>query len=407
VLDLSGGRSGPPEPEPVDRSIATAIGVILGIVVIVILLSLLAGGGSDDESGSETPTSTTRPPTPATTLPRPASDVRPLLDDGERLDPAFDMALVGIRSNGSVVVADLATGHERVLDDRIPLAPVRWASWIGDTFVAFGLGQEAHRLAIDGSGTWEGIDTGRYSIDPYWPQGSPGLFWLWDDSASRVSNQMRFGLLRSTGPLEVLDGPVEVYFGAPVGFVGDRAVFNSPDGVYLLGPDGEPNRHSFGLVFGVAADRMVRRTCDEVLACRLVLDDPVAATVADLGPIEPRDAVLQAIPAPDGTAVAVVTQSGEELALRIIPVGALQTVTFAIGRSWEHPDMLQWSGDGNGLIWWDESSRQVRSLRWRDGDISSEPASARVTSPHSTAGYEGMFLIPMADLPAGWAVPGA
>ena len=375
--------------------------MVLGLVVLVIVLSLIAGDGGDDGSAPDTTTPTTRPSATSTTLPRSSSSSAPILADGEALDPSFDMALVSFRSNGTVVVADLGTGHEHVLEDRVPLAPIQAVSWIGSTFVARSVGRELHRLVPGTPNDWEIVDTLGLGADPYWP-GPSGLVYLWDPADLNVSG-MRFGVVEPTGGLRLLDGPASVFLGTPVGLLGDSAVFNTGDGVYLLGPDQQPRRHAYGTVLGVGGDRMVRRSCDELLECRLLLEEPATGTVVDLGRLDPDAFIVTASPSPDGQAVALVAATSDELSVRILPVRPTRALTWVIGPRWSEPQMLQWSGDGNGLVWLDVDQRQVRSIRWRGAEPSAEPAVARLEPLPPTASFEANFLVPAAALPPGWS----
>jgi hypothetical protein len=379
--------------------------VVLGLVVLVIALSLIAGDGDGDEgSAPDATTSTTAARSPSTTLARPSSSAAPILAGGERLDPSFDMAMVSFRSNGTVVIADLGTGDERVLEERIPLAPIQAVTWIGSTFVARSIGDELYRLTPGTTNEWEVVDTLGLGADPYWP-GPPGLVYLWDPDDLNLHG-MRFGVVEPTGGLRLLDGPASVFLGTPLGFLGDAAVFNTGDGIYVLGADQQPRRHAHGSVLGVEGGRMVRRTCDDVLECRVLLDEPATGTVVDLGPVDPDAIIVRASPAPDGHAVALVAATSDELSVRILPVRPGRALTWVIGPRWSEPHMLQWSADGAGLVWLDPDRREIRSVRWRGGEPSAEPAVARMQSLPPTASFEANFLVPVEALPPGWSPRG-
>jgi hypothetical protein len=381
--------------------VVTAVAVVVGLISVVFLLSLISGRGEEDGASPEATTSTTRPPPPVTTLPRPSSSSGPILAGGERLDPGFEMAAVSIRSNGTVVVADLATGDERVLEERIPLAPVQVVSWIGSTFVARSVGDELHRLVPGTTNDWEVVDTLGLGADPYWP-GPPGLVYLWDPDELNAAG-MRFGLVGSTGALRLIDGPASVFLGTPVGMLGDAAVFNTPDGIYQLGPDQPPRRLALGFALGTEGERLVRRSCDDSLECRILLDEPLTGSVTDLGALDPGATIQRVVPSPDGQAVAMVALVGDELTIRILPVPSGRSLTWVIGRPWSEPHMLQWSSDGDGLVWLDTERREIRSLRWRGDAPSSEPSAARMQDLAPTSSFEANFVIPLEALPRGWS----
>jgi hypothetical protein len=406
VLDLPSGRVPPASSEPpaADRTVATAVAVVLGLVLLVIVLSFLTGGDRDDAAADDPTTTTTRPPTSTTTLPRPSSSTHPVLAEGERLDPAFDMAVVSIRSNGTVAVADLATGDEHILDERIPLAPIQSASWIGTTFVARSSSPQLHRLVPGTANDWEPVDTLDLVADPYWP-GPPGLVSLWDPQGDGLGD-MQFGVVGPDGPLRVVAGLPVVMVGAPLGFVGLDAVFNSPDGVFLVDPGGAPRRLDHGLALGVADGRVVRRSCDDQMVCRLLLDEPATGQTVELGPVEPTALIQRAIPSPDGDAVALVAAAGDELTLRVLPVPLGRPATWVVGQRWGELHMLRWSADGDGLVWIDGEQGTVRSVRWRGEDLTGEPAAARLSVASPTS-FEATFIVPVAALPTGWAPPRA
>src|SRR5690606_12654340 len=116
-LDTDGPASRADEPPP-DRSIGTAVMVVLALVAVVIVLSLVAGGSDDgDPAAASTTTTTTRPspsrpgPPSRPRVPGSADEPGPVLAEDVRLDPVLGMAIVSVRGPGATVtVADLATG---------------------------------------------------------------------------------------------------------------------------------------------------------------------------------------------------------------------------------------------------------------------------------------------------------
>lgn len=406
MLDLSRGPLEPAavDAPPADRTILTVVAVVLGLVAVVTVLSLLSGGNDEPSTGSpETTAPTTRPQGTATTLPRPSSSTHPVLAEGERLTPAFGMAVVSIRQNGTVAVADLSTGAEHVLSERIPVAPIQSASWNADTFLVRSTAPALHRLVPGTEDEWEVVDTLDLVADPY-GTGPPGLVMLWDPRGDRTP-VAQFGRVSGDGPLRPVEAPAGLMVGAPVGWVGEAAVLNSVEGIVLAEPGGALRRLSVGAAFGAADGRLVRRSCDDAVQCRLLVDDLVTGTVLDLGPIDAGSEIDRAVLSPSGDAVALVAPAGDELSLRVLPLAGGQPFTWLVGQRWSQPHMLQWSQDGDGLVWLDLERREARAVRWRGDAPSSEPMGAALADIADPSFYEVLFIVPLADLPPGWVPP--
>jgi len=401
-LDTDGPASRADEPPP-DRSIGTAVMVVLALVAVVIVLSLVAGGSDDgDPAAASTTTTTTRPspsrpgPPSRPRVPGSADEPGPVLAEDVRLDPVLGMAIVSVRGPGATVtVADLATGAELVLGEGLPTGASQGIWWTGSTLVSRSNNGSVYRLEAGPPGAWVRLDTTEF--DPVWP-GVDDLVHLWGTESSQPGSH--YGVLEPDGTIarHVLPPGAQE---PPVGVVDGSLVVNTGDGIYLLDPSGQARRHALGTALGVSHGRLVRRTCDEVLVCRLFLDDLVNGTSVDVGTVDAGRAVRRALPAPDGSAVALVLAADGELRLAVHPLPSGPELSWRIGSLWSDPYMLQWAPDSSGLAW-------IEGERWSvgavvlDGDERPEPASVRLAQPVGSGGVVATFLVPRTSLPEDW-----
>lgn len=410
VFDL-GSEPHPDEPEPPpgrDRTRATVAGVLLGVVALIVVLSVAGGGDADeqaDPAAEDQTTTTTLPSASAPTLPTPRSndDLR-LLDEGERLEPASGMALVWFRSNGAVVVADLGTGTEQVIEDDLPVRPVQGARWTGDSFLVRGVDSELYQARPTTAG-WRRVETAGYEADLWWP-GHGELLTLWSAESATPRSSAVLGRVLATGELEVFD--LGQPFDRPAGLVDGRLAVDIGGAIYLIAPDGTPQRHAFGSLLGTSDRLLVRRSCNEVLECELVLDDVSAGTGTTLGGFGSSASVLAARPAPDGSAVAVISPpdpDGSALELSVLSVDGGPPVTYSLdGWSGDPTTGVTWTPDSNGLIWLEQHLQpSVQAVWWRGPDASTSPVSVRLSDrTQASGGYEGLFLVPVDALPEPW-----
>lgn len=384
-----------------DRTRATVAGLVLGVLVLLMVLSVVAGDESDEaaDEAPEQTTSTTRPATTTTPPWRDDPDNTRLLAPGEMLDPTLGMAAVWVRTDGTVITTDLGTGVKQVAVGDLPVRPQGGIRWTGEAFLAVSGSGELFRLQPSGSGTWEPIETGSYEVTLWWPGHGP-LLAVWEPGSDGGERPAR---VTEDGQLEVFDRNPGL---DPSVYVDGRVAVSIDGAIYLLEPDGTPGRHAFGAVVGGADRFLVRRSCDETLACELVLDDIAAGTSAALGPVDPGIPVITAHPAPDGSAVAVVapTRAQANLELRVVPVDGSAPLSFDFGQWNGDPATIVWTPDGDALLWRDDRGPSIRSIRWRGGEVSTEPSEARLADrTRPVDGYEGLFLVPLDAVPARWA----
>ncbi|MFP4513263.1 MAG: zinc-ribbon domain-containing protein, partial [Acidimicrobiales bacterium] len=376
VFDL-GTEAHPDQAEPPparDRTRITVAGVLLGAVALIVVLSVTGGGDADEQADPAADATTTTLPAASTTIeptPRTNDDLT-LLEEGARLDPAADMTLVWFRSNGAVVVADLGTGTEQVIEDDLPVRPVQGARWTGDSFLVRGVDSELYQLHPTSTG-WRRVETDGYQTDLWWP-GHGELLTLWSaESTPRPGSVL--GRVLPDGELEVFD--LDQPFDRPGGLVDGHLAVEIGGAVYLIPPGGTPQRHAFGSLFGASDRFLVRRSCNEVLECELVLDDVSTGTQTTLGGFESSASVIAATPAPDGSAVAVLAPvaDGSAVELSVLPVEGGPPVTFALdGWSGDPNAAFTWTPDSNGLLWYDQNVQpSVQAVRWRGPDATDSP----------------------------------
>ena len=395
------------DASPPDRPSRTVVGAVLGAVVVVILLSVLSGRGSDDVDAQDPPeeaTSTTVPPTPTSS--RPSATAVPGASSfagGQTLDPAFGFAVVLVSDRGAITVIDLGSGAERQVVDPVFDRGFEWSQWTGETFIAKA-GDELRRLRMDGSNEWDVIDTGEFR-DVY-PNGMGRALYVWTESSGEG-----FGRVRGTGPavLEVEYANSKGFFG-PTLFGDDYAVSGGPDGVWLAPRSGSPQRLGYGTLLGAAGPRVVRKVCEPLDNCRIVVDDVVDGTQFTIASVASDAPITGAIPSPDGTAVAALfsEEARSPWILRILSVDGSPSAEVVLGPGWFESGSFRWSSDSDGLLWIDQfygSYGGVRSMRWRNGTVSTEPAglSLRMSPRGATDDpAANRALMAIAELPPGW-----
>lgn len=408
VLDLGAPpeneRPGPPPPP--DRIHSTIAGVLVGAIGLIVALSLIAGGSTDDDASAEDEPSPTVPPaTSATTLPAPriADDLR-LITGGDRLDPSLGLAAVWLRSNGAVVVADPATGEEVILVDELPVRPVQAARWTGDMFLVQGVSPGLHVLHPGSGRPWTTITLEDRQVDLFW-QTTGALVHLWSSDLRQGVTGGHWGRVLPSGDLEIFEVDAIPTMGRAA-LVDDRIALETGGAIYLVAPEGAARRHAFGSLLGANDPHLVRRSCDEVLACELVVDNIAAGTQVSMGALAASTPVIVAIPAPDGRAVAMLGPGeaggagGTILEVRS-PEG--DVVNLPLGQWSGDPSSITWTADGSGLFWLDESGPALQFVGWSEGQIQSEPRTVELT-PRARygAGYERLFVVPLDDLPPSW-----
>jgi hypothetical protein len=400
VLSLGRDRDalGAAEPAPIDHSVRTSIGVILGAVVVIVLLSVVASGGSDDpEAADETPPSTVSP-APRTTA-EPRTQAPTILNDSGPLEAASGVAAVWIRTNGTIVVADLGMGVEHVLDERVSPQPVNAVRWTGETFLVNAGSDGLYRLVDDERGSWSSVDTGDGRAELTFGDGEYFSFWGPADDGMRI----HVARVASDGSLQTLDVPAS--FGPPVAVAAGRLYFNTTDGIYRVDDEGV-SRHGFGTVVGSSGELLVVRACDDAARCRLLLQDVLAGSEHDLGEIDVDASMDQALPSPDGSAVAV-RAAGVDLSshhIRIIAVDGSPPVTFTLGTRLGDRPSMRWTPDSDALVWWDSEAQTISAARWRAGEVPVDVPTLTMP-PSSLRVYPHLWLVPIDALPPGWAPP--
>lgn len=402
MLDLEPRRDEPTlETPPPDRSVRTAAAVVLGLLAVLVVLSIVSGGGDGGPSTATTTSTSTSTTTPRRTPPRPTpppapSGAFPVLAASGPLEPSLDMAVITLTSDGTVAIADLATGREIVHRERVPVAPIQAAWWNGTTFIARTHDGELYRLVPGSPDEWERLEVS--GADQAWG-GPQELVTLWDPTGPAWQDA-GFGVLGARGEVQRYLVPIGV-IGPPAGLLDGRLVVSTGDGIYLVEQDGTARRHALGVALGADHGLLVRRTCDEMLTCRLVVDELGSGASVDLGVVEPSRVIRRALPAPGGDAVALLVEIDDEQWLEVHPLRGGPPVGWRIGERWSEPHMLQWAADGSGLAWIDGETWSVRSVPV-GGEVPAEPASAGLASLPSASGFIGNFLVPAAALPPGW-----
>lgn len=396
-------RPGPPPPP--DRTWSTVAGVILGAIGLIAALSVIAGTGSDEDTAADDPSNpTTSPPTSATTLPTPGTaDDLQLITGGDLLDPSLGLAAVWLRSNGTVVVADLATGEETVLVDELPVRPVQAARWTGDLFLIQGVRPGLHVLHPASGESWITIDTDDHWVDPYGPSAGP-LVHLWPSDLSEGGSEGHWGRVLPSGELQIFDTDISPPMGR-VALVDGRLALDTGGAIYLVAPDGTARRHAFGALLGAGDRHLVRQRCDEVLECDMVVDDLETDAEVSMGPLSLSVSVLAAVPAPDGMAVVVLRPGERSVDLEVrTPGGEVVELTpEGIGQWSGEPGAIAWAADGSGLFWIDESGPTLQVLRWAGGSPDPEPTVVELTPrARHGAGYERVVVVPLDELPSSW-----
>lgn len=393
-----------------DRSSRTVLGLVFGAIALLVVLSILTSGGGDEDGDgdAEAPTestSTTNTRPPSTTRPGEVDTTTtsvPHATDGAVLENSFGHAAVFLSPRGTITALDLATAAEHTWeygDDRGRIAGLLWS---GETLVAQTASGVLVSLRTDGSREWDQVDMSGHTVSRI-SNGVAHLVPLEPGSGgSSRSIVMVAGRVVGADParLEVVEMSGHWWGGQSLS--GGVLIVGSPDGSWLMAPDGTARRLGEGQIFGARGSVLARARCSSPSECHMIVEDVDSGSVGDLGPLPEPGFVHAAIPSPDGTRVAVFAESGtgSGAELRILHVDGSSPEVVSLGSStWIDPSRVVWAPDGGGLLWSDESTGVVGS--YQVGDDSVEALRLVGALGLGSSNGQNLLLVPLDDLPDG------